>query len=216
MVTAIKVHIKPPFFMFDIKSFLQSTTNQVIAFTVLTHVVVTALFAGAPNVFELYSWNTRYFEFWQPISYMFLHGSLMHLAFNMLGLWFFGQVLERVWSGQRLLIFYLLCGIGAAIISQLIDQFVLQQISGRMVGASGAIYGILVAFAMLFPNQKIMLIFLPVPIPAKIFVPILLLIDLTGGITGFSIFGGNIAHFAHIGGAIVGGALCLAWRRGLR
>ncbi len=199
--------------MFDIKALLQTTTNRIIAATVLVHVIITALFAGAPNTFEMFSWNTSFFEPWQPLTHMFLHANFMHLLFNMLGLWFFGQVLERVWGGQRLLIFYLLCGLGAGIISQLVDHFVFQQIGNRMVGASGAIYGILVAFAMLFPNQKIMLIFLPVPIPAKIFVPILLLIDLAGGVTGFSIFGANIAHFAHIGGAFVGAALCLAWQK---
>lgn len=202
--------------MFDLKAFLQTTTNKIIAFTVVVYFLVEALFAGASNMFEMYSWNTPYFGAWQPFTYMFLHADFVHLLFNMLGLWFFGQVLERVWGGQRLLFFYLICGIGAAIISQLIDHFLLQQIGGRMVGASGAIYGILVAFAMLFPNQKIMLIFLPVPIPAKVFVPILLLIDLTGGITGISIFGGNIAHFAHIGGAIVGFIFCLVWKARLR
>lgn len=199
--------------MFDLKTFLQSYTNRIIVITVVIHFLVEALFAGAPNMFEMYSWNTNYFGVWQPLSYMFLHAGFVHLLFNMLGLWFFGRILERVWGGPRLLVFYLLCGVGAAIISQLIDHYLLHQISGRMVGASGAVYGILVAFAMLFPNQKIMLIFLPVPIPAKIFVPILLLIDLTGGITGFSVFGGNIAHFAHIGGAVMGGFLCLMWKK---
>ena len=198
--------------MFDFKALLQPTTNKIIAVTTVVYFMVQALFADAPNVFEMYSWNTSYFSFWQPFTHMFLHANFIHLLFNMMGLWFFGQVLERVWGGHRLLVFYLICGIGAAIISQLIDHFLLQQISGRMVGASGAIYGILVAFAMLFPNHKVMLIFLPVPIPAKVFVPILLLIDLTGGITGFSIFGGNIAHFAHIGGAIVGFIFCFAWK----
>ncbi len=82
-----------------------------------------------------------------------------------------------------------------------------------MVGASGAIYGILVAFAMSFPNHKLMLIFLPVPIAAKYFVPIILVIDLLSGITGFSIFGGGIAHFAHIGGAIIGFLIMIFYRR---
>jgi membrane associated rhomboid family serine protease len=202
--------------MFDFKTFLQSTTNRIIAFTAITFFVVEALFAGAPNGLELYNWNTRYFGMWQLVTYMFLHANFTHLLFNMIGLWFFGQVLEQVWGGRRLFIFYLLCGVGAAVISQLIDQFVLQQVyNARMVGASGALYGILVAFAVLFPNKKIMLIFLPVPIPAKVFVPILLLIDLTGGITGFSIFGSNIAHFAHIGGAVIGLVLSLAWKKQL-
>ncbi|MBC2607723.1 rhomboid family intramembrane serine protease [Pelagicoccus albus] len=84
-----------------------------------------------------------------------------------------------------------------------------------MVGASGALYGVLVAFALLFPNAKMMLIFLPVPVAAKYFVPVLLLIDLFSGVTGFSLFGGGIAHFAHIGGAIIGFLLMLYWRKKL-
>lgn len=199
--------------MIDLKTLLQSTTNRIIAVTVVAYVLVEALFAGARTGLEVYSWQTSYFEIWQLLSYMFLHAGFTHLLFNMMGLWFFGQVLERVWGGRRLLTFYLSCGVGAVIISQLIYQYALQQYSPPMVGASGAIYGILVAFAMMFPNQKIMLIFLPVPIPAKIFVPILLLVDLTGGITGFSIFGGNIAHFAHLGGAVLGCVLTLAWMK---
>jgi membrane associated rhomboid family serine protease len=82
------------------------------------------------------------------------------------------------------------------------------------VGASGAIYGILVAFGMLFPNAKLALIFLPVPIPAKYFIPVLIAIDLFSGVTGFSIFGGGIAHFAHVGGAVIGFLLMLYWKRG--
>lgn len=187
-------------------------TNKIIAVSVLCFVLVDALFAGQANIFELYSWIGPYFEFWQLLTYMFLHAGFTHLLLNMLGLWFFGTVLERVWGANRLLIFYVACGLGAAVISQLIDQFVFGQIGGRMVGASGAIYGILVAFAYYFPNQKIMLIFLPVPIAAKVFVPALLLIDLSAGVTGFSIFGANIAHFAHIGGALVGLMICLYWR----
>lgn len=92
----------------------------------------------------------------------------------------------------------------------------LRNFHGSMVGASGAIYGVLVAFALLYPNAKLALLFLPVPIAAKIFVPILLLMDLFSGITGFSLFGGGIAHFAHIGGAIIGFLLMLYWRNTLQ
>ena len=84
-----------------------------------------------------------------------------------------------------------------------------------MVGASGAIYGILVAFAFMFPNEKLMLIFLPYPVAAKYFVPALIALDLFSGVTGFSLFGGGIAHFAHVGGAIIGFLLMLYWRRKL-
>lgn len=80
------------------------------------------------------------------------------------------------------------------------------------VGASGAIYGVLVAFAMLYPNAKLMLLFFPVPIKAKYFIPVLILMDLFSGVTGFSIFGGNIAHFAHVGGAVIGFVLMWVWR----
>lgn len=83
----------------------------------------------------------------------------------------------------------------------------------RMVGASGAIYGILTAFGILFPDAKLSLIFLPIPVAAKYFIPAILLLDLFSGVTGFSIFGGNIAHFAHIGGAIIGFLLMLLWRK---
>ena len=84
---------------------------------------------------------------------------------------------------------------------------------GPMVGASGAIYGILVAFGLLYPNAKLALLFLPVPIAAKFFIPILLALDLFSGVTGFSLFGGGIAHFAHIGGALIGFLLMWHWRK---
>ena len=169
----------------------------------------------------------------------------------MFGLWMFGQILEKVWGAKKFLIFYLTCGIGAALFYLLIQklefnsilasmenagliakdsialfsdgmyrtdipesQKAVQIFATPMVGASGAIYGILVAFALLFPNHKLMLIFLPVPIAAKYFVPVLLGLDLFSGVTNINIFGaGNVAHFAHIGGAIVGFLLMLAWRK---
>jgi len=234
-----------------ISELLQSMTNRLVLVTVIAFVIVEALFAGGRNGMELYFWQNSNFHIWQLASHLFLHGGLGHLAFNMLALWSFGRVLERVWGNQRLLIFYFVCGVGAGVISIAVNQFEFQMMTTKLmdsgltqlnlenllatgaipasdvsresfeqyyrlyhvpaVGASGAIYGILMAFALLFPNFKIMLIFLPVPIAAKYFVPVLLLIDLTGGITGLSIFGQNIAHFAHIGGAIVGFVLVKTW-----
>jgi len=242
--------------MFDIKTLMQSMTNRLVLVTVLAYFVVEALFAGQRSGLELYFWQSPDFKVWQLVTSIFLHGGLAHLAFNMIGLWSFGRVLEKVWGNQRFLVFYLLCGIGAGIISIAVSHFQFQSamaellnagfsesdlqvwlangsipgsavvnankealqnyyylFNAPMVGASGAIYGILTAFALLFPNFKIMLIFLPVPVAAKYFVPVLLMIDLTSGITGVSIFGQNIAHFAHIGGAIVGAALVLLWQR---
>ncbi|MFT4634591.1 MAG: membrane associated rhomboid family serine protease [Arenicella sp.] len=198
------------------KELLSSMTNRLVFVTVFIYFAVQqGLFANALTGFEMFSWQTSRFELWQLGTHIFLHGSVSHLAFNMLALWSFGRILEKVWGIQRFLIFYLVCGVGAAVISQLVDQFVLGPVSiyNVTVGASGAIYGLLVAFALMFPNFKIMLIFLPVPIAAKHFVPVLLLIDLTAGFTGFSIFGQNIAHFAHLGGALAGFLMVNYYRR---
>ncbi len=192
---------------------LSTVTNRLIIITVLVHILSLAFFAGQRTGLELYSWHTPNFQWYQLVTHMFLHGSEVHLFFNMFALWMFGRIIEQVLGKQRFLVFYLVCGIGAGIISQLVDEFILGQIFlGAMVGASGAIYGLLVAFAVMFPNFKIMLIFLPVPIAAKYFVPVLLLIDLTGGFTGVSIFGQNIAHFAHIGGALMGFVMLQVFR----
>lgn len=191
--------------MSSIHELLSSMTNRLVFITVVIYFAVQqGLFANALTGFEMFGWQTSRFAPWQLLTHMFLHGSISHLAFNMLALWSFGRILEKVWGVQRFLVFYLVCGIGAAVISQLVDQFILGPVYGYTVGASGAIYGLLVAFAMMFPNFKIMLIFLPVPIAAKYFVPVILLIDLAAGFTGFSIFGQNIAHFAHLGGAFMG------------
>jgi len=170
------------------------------------------MFSNSYSGLELFAWQTERFRPWQLLSHMFLHADYLHLAFNMFALWSFGNVLEQAWGKKNFLLFYLLCGVGAAIISQLVDTFLYSNISySATVGASGGVYGLLVAFALGYPNFKIILLFLPVPIAAKYFVPVLLLIDLTAGITGFSIFGANIAHFAHIGGAVVGFMLAKFW-----
>lgn len=194
------------------------------------------------------------FALWQAVSYMFLHGGLGHILFNMFGLVSFGVVLERQWGTRRFLTFYFLCGVGAALIHNGVNAYqfgVLHErlialgqtsdairaalTSGQsflpdgeaktalvelyhiyavpMLGASGAIYGILVAFGLLYPNAKLALMFIPVPIAAKIVIPILLALDLLSGVTGFSLFGGGIAHFAHLGGALIGFILMLFWRR---
>jgi len=191
--------------MLKLKQLMQSMTNRIVLITIIMHLVIQALFANSYSGLELFNWQTPSFRPWQLISYLFLHADYWHLGFNMFALWSFGNTLERLWGKQKLLIFYLVSGVGAAVISQLVDTFIFSTIfTGATVGASGAIYGILVAFALFFPNFKIFLMFIPVPIAAKYFVPVLLLIDLTAGLTGFSIFGANIAHFAHIGGAIIG------------
>ena len=195
-----------------------------------------------------------HFGLWQLVSYMFLHASVGHIFFNMFALVSFGSILEREWGAARFLIFYFLCGVGAALIQTginwqqfhgLNDRLIAAGLTpstissllatGRgnlppdpavkaelielygiyaspMLGASGAIYGLLVAFGFLYPNAKLGLMFVPVPVAAKFFIPGLLLLDLFSGVTGFSIFGTSIAHFAHLGGAAIGFLLMLLWR----
>ncbi len=195
-----------------VKQLLSTATNQLVLICVLVFFATQLFSPNGYTGFEMYSWNSRYFQPWQIVTSMFLHGGVSHLLFNMLALWMFGRILESVLGKQRFLIFYLACGIGAAIFQQVIRLYVINDESLLIsVGASGAVYGLLVAFALMFPNFKIMLIFFPVPIAAKYFVPALLAFDIIGGFTGHSIFGQNIGHFAHIGGAVTGFLLLQFW-----
>ncbi len=208
------------------------------------------------KLFSLWFFQNDNFGVWQIITHMFMHGSFMHILFNMYALWAFGSPIEQMLGQKKFLFFYFSCGIGAAIIHSLVNYFhvqsgynalveagmtpegikqllntgqystaILESVSRDTleslyisfntpaVGASGAIYGILVAFGMLFPNVALFLIFVPVPIKAKIFIPVLIAIDLFSGLTGYSLFGGGIAHFAHVGGALFGFIMMWYWKK---
>ena len=232
------------------KTQLLTTTNIIILICVIAYVAIQGVYGNEFSGFELFYFENPKFQAHQFLTHMFLHGSPTHLFFNMFGLWMFGNTLEKFWGIKKFLIFYLICGLGAALfymalnyvqfqtaIAPLIesgltsDDFIPIFIESRyyqefptsldalktflspVVGASGALYGVLVAFAFMFPNHKIMLIFLPVPIAAKFFVPALLAIDILSEFTGFSIFGQNIAHAAHIGGAVTAFILMLMWTK---
>lgn len=184
------------------------------------------------NALALHYYDHPDFHFWQIATYMFMHAGWEHILFNMLALWIFGSTVEDVWGGKRFLIFYLLCGVGAALFqvgTMAIElQMLLSKVNagtiskeeflGRggpvynmtVVGASGAINGVMAAFAYLFPNAPMYLFLFPVPIKAKYLVIGYFLIDLFGGINGS---GDNIAHFAHVGGAIVGLILVIIMNR---
>ncbi|TAN39314.1 MAG: rhomboid family intramembrane serine protease [Nitrospirae bacterium] len=133
---------------------------------------------------------------WQPVTYMFLHGSIFHLLFNMLVLWMFGTTLEATWGGRRFLIFYFICGIGAG----LLNTAVTPGSHVPIVGSSGAIYGLLMAFGILFPDQLIY-IWGVFPVRARYFVIGLGLIELLTALGGAQ---DRIAHFAHLGGMLFG------------
>jgi rhomboid-like protein len=140
---------------------------------------------------------------------MFLHGGIGHLFFNMFGLFMFGRVLESVLGGKKFFILYFVSGLGAAALQLFI--YYIQGAPAIMIGASGAVLGVLAAFAVMFPNVELMIIFLPIPIKAKYLVPIYAVFELFFGIANFK--GDNIAHFAHLGGAIVGFILVMIWKK---
>ncbi|MDI6402429.1 rhomboid family intramembrane serine protease [Balneolaceae bacterium ANBcel3] len=152
----------------------------------------------------LWPLQSDYFMPWQFITYMFLHGGFAHLFFNLFALWMFGQSIENLWGTRRFVVYYFLTGIGAALIHILVTGA-----NVPMVGASGAVYGILLAFAMMFPNRPIMMIFLPIPIKAKYFVLIFGALELFNGVSSLQT---GIAHFAHLGGMVVGYILIKLWR----
>lgn len=157
------------------------------------------------------------FGIWQLVTYMFLHaGGLGHILSNMFALFMFGPVLERVWGAKKFLFYYLVTGVGAGLVQQLAwwisssPEF-LMMYSDRLltIGASGAVFGILLAFGMLFPDVPLFLLFVPVPIKAKWFVLFYGLFELFAGVTSL---GPGIAHFAHLGGMLFGFIIIKYWR----
>ena len=151
------------------------------------------------------------FQPWQLITYAFLHASFAHIFFNMFALFMFGGALERFWGSGRFLVFYLVSVLGAAA-TQLAVQ-VLARTGEPVIGASGGVFGLLLAFAWYFPRQRIILLFPPIPMPAWLFVTLYGGIELILGVTGSQT---GVAHFAHLGGMLGGAIMILLWRRGGR
>jgi membrane associated rhomboid family serine protease len=147
------------------------------------------------------------FRPWQLVTYAFMHGSVLHIAFNMYALYMFGGLIERVMGARRYLIYYFTCLVAAAV-AQLAVVYLFDDRMFPTVGASGAIFGLLGAFAMLFPREKLMMIPIPVGIPAWLFVTLYGLVELFSGVTGTM---SGVAHFAHLGGLFAGLALLWAW-----
>ncbi len=199
------------------------------------------------RILGAFYWDSPHFKPWQIVSHMFMHGSLMHIFFNMFALWMFGSAIERVWGPKRFLTYYLITGLGAFLlhygvvawqVNQLVQEIGPQAVEvikndgirlwaeGRnytdpnwrqlniyynvpVVGASGAVFGILLAFGMMFPNTRLMMLFFPVPIKAKYFVIGYGLLELYSGIANNP--GDNVAHFAHLGGMLFGFLLIKYW-----
>ena len=151
----------------------------------------------------LFPYDTPYFKPYQLVTHMFAHGGFFHLFFNMFVLWMFGSMLEKVWGPKRFFIFYFACGLAAGVAHLLLQN-------APAVGASGAIMGLFAAFAYLFPNTQLIIFPIPVPVKAKYAVAIMAAFDLFGGVYSA---GSNIAHFAHLGGLVMGFILVLIWNK---
>ncbi len=146
---------------------------------------------------------------WQLVTYAFLHGSMLHLLFNMFALYMFGTAIEQVFGSRRYLIYYAVCVVSAAI-----AQLLVAKLMGGFyptVGASGGVFGLLLAYGLYFPNNRVMLLFPPIPLPARVFVLIYAALELVMGVTGAQ---SGVAHFAHLGGMVGGFIMLRYWRGG--
>jgi len=189
------------------------------------------------NTFALHAWQSPLFKPWQFFTYLFLHGSIEHILFNMYALWMFGSVLENLWGPKKFLIFYFVCGLGAALCHMIVLYYDMQPVVQAFnnmsfeqqqqvlsnpnfllyeptLGASGAIFGCLAAFGYLFPNSLMYIIFIPVPIKAKWIVMGYIAVEIFLALKNSA--GDDVAHVAHLGGAIFGLALVYFWNKNNR
>ena len=211
---------------------LPTAVKNIIIINVLVMIMTSLNGDFMYEKFALFYPTSPFFHWWQPVTHMFMHGGFTHILFNMYTLFIFGSVLERIWGGQKFLLYYFVTGLGAALLHLgvmylQLQGYIAQVNAGNIyaqaniqallttptVGASGAIYGLLLAYGMLFPNNVMQLIFPPVALKAKWFVLIFGALELMLGLSGR---GGNVAHFAHLGGMIFGFFLILYWKKNNR
>ena len=197
--------------------------TPIVKHFIIINVIMFALTLLAENFmlekFALFYFNSPFFKPYQLISHIFMHGGFMHILFNMYSLYIFGSVLESVWGGKKFFIYYMVTGIGAALFhlfitylrieSGVLDPYLASIIP--MVGASGAIYGLLLAYGVLFPNNVLTLFFPPVSLKAKYMVFVFGGLEFLLGVGGS---GDGVAHFAHLGGMLFGFVILMIWKRG--
>lgn len=190
------------------------------------------------DILGMHYWSSEKFNPAQLITYMFMHGGFNHMFFNMFAVYMFGSALESIWGPRKFLLYYIVTGIGAGVIQQLFWTIEFQPFITAMnnsvlahpdqaasillhkasqlnlpitVGASGSVFGLLLAFGWLFPEARLALLFFPVPIKARVFVLLYGVVELFLGVANFS--GDNIAHFAHLGGLLFGAIMILLWKK---
>jgi membrane associated rhomboid family serine protease len=188
-------------------SALPPATRAIIAVNVVAFLLQQAYGNSMVALFALWPLGSPLFQPWQLVTYAFLHGSIAHIFFNMFALFMFGRALEYFWGSRRFTIFYLACVIAAAA-----TQLLTASLAGSTeatLGASGGVFGLLLAFAMYFPRQRITLLFPPIPMPAWLFVTLYGVLELVLGVTNTQ---AGVAHFAHLGGMLGGALVILYWR----
>ena len=162
------------------------------------------------GTFAMFYPTSPFFHWWQPVTHMFMHGGFWHIFLNMWCLLMFGSALERSIGSKKYVLFYFVAGLGAVAVHTLVQYLQGPMLNVPTLGASGAIYGIQIGYAMLYPNDIWTLVFPPVSMKAKWFVLIFIAIELFTGITGTA---DGVAHFAHLGGALFGFLLMLYWKK---
>lgn len=185
---------------------MQQVTRPPMAIGIIAVCVVVFLLHNISAQLALWPLYSNYFQPWQLVTYAFLHGGFNHLFFNMFALWMFGLPIEKIWGSRKFAQYYFVCVLGAGLI-----QLLVQYISGNVyptIGASGAVFGLLLAYGVMWPNARLFLIFFPVPIKAKWFVLIYGGAELMFGVTGAM---PQVAHYAHLGGLFFGAGLLWRW-----
>ncbi len=208
---------------------LPTVTKNLIIINVIIFVATLINQEFMIGTFALFYPTSPFFRWWQVVTHMFVHGGFWHIFFNMYTLLIFGGVVERIIGPKKFLLFYFICGFGAVALHLGVEYLQMQaymdgvaQGSARAmqniemikmtptVGASGAIYGVLMGYAMLFPESRMTLLFPPVTLSAKWMVVVFAVIELLTGVTGLA---SGIAHFAHLGGMLIGWLMILWWRK---
>lgn len=189
-----------------------SVTKNLIVINVIVFIATLLNENFMMGTFALFYPGSYYFRWWQIITHMFMHGGFWHIFFNMYTLYMFGSVVEEIIGPRKFLIYYFVCGLGAAGLHLGVEAIQVHFFATALppvVGASGAIYGVLIAFAMLFPESRLTLLFPPITMKARTMVIVFAAIELFTGITGLA---DGIAHFAHLGGMLFGWLLIRYWR----
>jgi membrane associated rhomboid family serine protease len=186
---------------------LPPVTRAIIIANVVVFLLQQVTGTALDDLFALWPTGAPYFEPWQLLTYGFLHGGFAHIFFNMFALYMFGAPLEMFWGGRRFAFYYTACVLTAAATELVVQNAT--DAGAPVVGASGGVFGLLLAFAWYFPKQRLMLLFPPIPMPAWLFVTIYGGVELVFGVTGVQ---PGVAHFAHLGGMLGGALSILYWR----